>query len=170
MKKINKVTLILAIFLLANSCTNEEWLKPDPLSFFTPENVYIDESGFESGLVRCKKEMNAENHSSGVHYIASQFAYSDIAIGLMYLDATKLTPSTSYYPILSFFSNAYGYIKNANTIISRIDDIDWDDQSVRNRILSEAFWFRAYWYYRLVNDFGDIPWVGEELKAPKLDY
>src|SRR5690606_14608888 len=137
-----------------------------PLSFFTPENVYVDLAGFETGLVRCKKEMNAENHGSGVHYIASQFAYSDIAIGLFYLDATKLTPSTSYYPILTFFNNAYGYIKNANTIISRIDDIEWKDQNAKNRILSEALWFRAYWYYRLVIYFSDITCVVVEFVGP----
>src|SRR5690606_4365708 len=113
-------TGIIIIFICSTSCNRDNWLEPDPLSFFTPENVYVDLAGFETGLVRCKKEMNAENHGSGVHYIASQFAYSDIAIGLFYLDATKLTPSTSYYPILTFFNNAYGYIKNANTIISRI--------------------------------------------------
>jgi hypothetical protein len=36
--------------------------------------------------------------------------------------------------------------------------------------LSEALWFRAYWYYRLVHTYGDVPWVGEELKGAKLDY
>src|SRR5690606_28009470 len=53
---------------------------------------------------------------------------------------------------------------------TRIDDIEWSDEQARNRILSEALWFRAYWYYRLVNTYGDIPWVGEELSGAKLDY
>lgn len=151
------------------SCS-DEWLEPDPLSFFTPENIFIDEEGFESALVRCKKEMNAENHGD-LNFIVSETCYSDLAVPLRQSDFTKNTPSTSLrQPILKFFTDAYGYIKNANIIISRIDDIEWNDQSSRNRILSEALWFRAYWYYRLVHTYGDIPWVGTEIKRAKLDY
>jgi hypothetical protein len=169
MERIKIAYMILTIFLVTLVSCSDEWLKPDPLSFYAPENIFVDEAGFESGLVRCRKEMNAENHG-GVNYIATETAYSDIAIGTFYVDSRRLTPFSSYYPILTFFNNAYGYIKNANTIISRIDDVNWTDESVKNRILSEAYWFRAYWYYRLVHDYGDIPWVGEELKGAKLDF
>lgn len=171
MKHIKIFSLILSLFLFG-SCS-KEWLKPDPLSFYAPENVFIDKEGFESGLVICKKEMNAENHGyiPSSNYISSEFSYSDLAVELRQSDFTKNTPSTSQRAsILTLFLNGYSYIKNANTIISRIDDIEWANQNDRNRILSEALWFRAYWYYRLVNTYGDIPWVGEELKGAKLDY
>lgn len=168
MKRLKILFPILVIFFIV-SCS-EEWLKPDPLSFYTPENVYVDAAGFEAGLVRCKKEMNSENHGAYCPIVA-ETDYTDIAVALRQSDFTKVTPSTSYQlPILDFFTNAYGYIKNANTIISRIDDIEWKDQAVRDRILAEALWFRSYWYLRLVNTYGDIPWVGEELKGPKLDF
>src|SRR5690554_2356789 len=169
--KYNRIIILFAIlFLIACS---ESWLKPDPLSFYTPENVFVDKDGFESALIRCRKEMNSENHGypPTSHYLHGEFSYSDLAVELRQSDFTKNTPSTSLRaPILSFFRNAYEYIKNANTIISRIDDIEWDNENDKNRILSEALWFRAYWYYRLVNTYGDIPWVGEELRSPKLDY
>lgn len=168
MKRIKILPLILMIFFFI-SCS-EDWLEPDPLSFYTPENVFVDVEGFEAALIRCKKEMNAENHG-GYNYMVAEHDYSDLAVALRQSDFTKVTPSTSYQiPILGFFNNAYTYIKNANTIISRIDDIEWDDQSVRDRILSEALWFRSYWYLRLVNTYGDIPWEGKELTGPKLDY
>jgi hypothetical protein len=158
------------IILFAVSACSKDRLKPDPLSFFTPENVFIDEAGFEAGLVTCRKEMNAENHGD-LCYIPNETTFSDLAIPLRQSDWTKITPSSVIRePVLTFFNNAYGYIKNANTVITRIDDIAWTNQNSRNRILSEALWFRAYWYFRLVNDYGDVPWVGEELKGPKLDY
>jgi starch-binding outer membrane protein, SusD/RagB family len=114
--------------------------------------------------------MNYENHDNR-NPISTEFGYSDIAIANFQDDFTKNTPSTSaMFPILSYFNSVYGYIKDANVLISRIDDVKWTDQNVRNRILAEAYWFRAYWYYRLVNTYGDIPWVGEELKGAKLDF
>ncbi len=168
MKRINILSLII-IVLFFISCS-EDWLKPDPLSFYTPENVFVDAAGFEAALVRCKKEMNSENHGAYCPIVA-ETDYSDLAVALRQSDFTKVTPSTSYQlPILAFFMNAYGYIKNTNTIISRIDDIEWADQSLKDRILSEALWFRSYWYLRLVNTYGDVPWEGQELKGPKLDY
>ena len=50
MKRINSLILIITLLIL-NSCS-KKWLEPEPLSFFTPENVFVDEAGFESGLVR----------------------------------------------------------------------------------------------------------------------
>src|SRR5690554_1977773 len=168
MKRIYILTLTL-IVIIFSSCS-EDWLKPDPLSFYTPENVFVDPAGYEAALVRCKKEMNSENHG-GYNPLVTETDYSDLAVALRQSDFTKVTPSTSYQlPILDFFVNAYGYIKNANTIITRIDDIEWPDQNLRDRILAEAYWFRSYWYLRLVNTYGDVPWEGKELNGPKLDY
>jgi len=172
MKRIEKFIMILIVIFFI-SCS-EDWLKPDPLSFYTPENVFVDKEGFESALVRCKKEINAENHGF-VNFIQIEHAYSDLAVCMKASDFTQITPSSygsnaNNPPIVNFFLDVYGYIKNANTIISRIDDIEWSDQNAKERILSEALWFRSYWYYRLVNTYGDIPWEGKELKGPKLDY
>lgn len=169
MKKFKIFFLKLVILLIGVSCSKDR-LRPDPLSFFTPENVFVDEAGFEAGLVTCRKQINAENHGY-INYIANETSFSDLAVPLRQSDWNKITPSSSIRePVLTFFDNAYTYIKNANTIITRIDDIEWTDSNTRNRILSEALWFRAYWYYRLVNSYGDVPWAGEELKGPKLDY
>lgn len=167
-----KYIFFLFIIVCVTSCS-KDWLKPDPLSFYTPGNVFVDKQGFEAALATCKKLMNAENHglAPNDNYISAEFQYSDLAVELRQSDFTKNTPSTSQRaPILVLFLNAYEYIKNANTIISRIDDIEWAKQEDKNRILSEALWFRSYWYYRLVNTYGDIPWVGEELNKPRYDY
>jgi hypothetical protein len=166
--------LFMSVFTFL-SCS-DDWLKPDPLSFYAPENVFIDEAGFEAGLVRCRKEMNAENHGD-LNPTALDHMASDLAVPLNDADWRRMTPNSwaptgqsILYSLVNSLPKFYGYIKNANTIISRIDDIEWSDPSVRNRILSEAYWFRAYWYYRLVNTYGDVPWEGSEVTGAKLDY
>ena len=40
----------------------------------------------------------------------------------------------------------------------------------RNACLAEGYFHRAYWYYLLVNQFGDVPWIGEEITQAKLDF
>jgi hypothetical protein len=86
------------------------------------------------------------------------------------LDLSIALVPTSYNLYTTTFIAMYKYIKDANVLISRIDNIKWDNQNDRNALLAEALWHRAYWYYRLVNSWGDVPWVGKEVTNAKLDY
>src|SRR5690606_12375252 len=61
MERIIKTPLILTIFLLLLASCSEEWLKPDPLSFLAPENVYVNEAGFEAILVTLRKDLQYES-------------------------------------------------------------------------------------------------------------
>src|SRR5690554_1142778 len=169
MKRIAKIYLIFTFPLLLGSCA-EDWLTPDPLSFLAPENVYVDEAGFEAILITLRKNLQYES-TGNRHPLSMEHASSDLAIPLVQADFTRNTPSNSeFFPFLTYFNNVYEFIKNANILISRIDDVEWEDESVRNRLLGEAYWHRAYWYYRLINSYGDVPWIGEELTGAKLDF
>lgn len=160
-------TCFVLLFLL--SC-KEDWLKPKPLSFFAPENVYVDKAGFESLLITMRKDLKSEN-TGPINFLINEFAASDLGVASVQLDFYKLTPNTDrYYKYLAMFSSAYASIKNANVLISRIDGIKWDSQDDHNAILAEGYWHRAYWYYRLVNTYGDVPFIGEELTGAKLDF
>lgn len=55
-------------------------------------------------------------------------------------------------------------------IIGRLPEADIENQETRNAIFAEAYWHRAFWYFHLTMKFGDIPWVGEEAKEPKVDF
>lgn len=168
--KIYLSIIVISCFLIL-SC-KDEWLEPDPLSFYAPENIFVDQAGFESALITCKKAMNGDNHGDRArHFLATDIMYSDIACSIEQPNFTKNTPSLvgSRSALHNLFYDGYQFIKDANIIISRIDNIEWTNLETRNRILSEAYWFRAYWYYRLVNTYGDIPWIGEEVTGAKID-
>lgn len=169
MKRI--ITLFSTFFVLLSllSCS-EDWLKPKPLSFFAPENVYVDKAGFESLLITMRKDLKNEN-TGPINFLINEFAASDLGVASVQLDFYKLTPNTDrYYKYLAMFTTVYASIKNANVLISRIDNIKWDNQNDRNALLAEAYWHRAYWYYRLVNTYGDVPFIAEELTGAKLDF
>lgn len=169
MKNLRSITLILSLFLLSVSCS-EEWLKPEPLSFFSPENVYINKAGFEALLITMRKDLKMEN-TNGMNNLVQEFCSSDLGSPRSQLDFHKLTPnSDTYYRFLAMFNDIYGAIKNTNVLISRIDNVAWANEADRNSLLAEAYWFRAYWYYRLVNSYGDVPFISEEITAPKLDF
>src|SRR5690606_16232904 len=76
----------------------------------------------------------------------------------------------SYNMIGWYWDESYVTIKNANTVISNIDRPTYDSEEQRNAILGSAYFHRAYRYYGLVHQFGDVPLILNELTAPKLDF
>jgi starch-binding outer membrane protein, SusD/RagB family len=170
MKRLLHIFPVLFVLLITQSACDKSWLKPEPLSFFSPENVFIDRAGLESLLITMRKDLKNENTGS-MPNLTMEFAASDLASPWSQLDFYNLTPNTDqYYRFLAMFTQIYGTIKNTNVLISRIDNIKWANEGERNVILAEALWHRAYWYYRLVNSYGDVPFINEEIQGAKLDF
>lgn len=177
MKRIINISLMVTMFLLQTSCT-EEWLEPKPLSFYAPENVYLDEEGFEALVITMSKDIKSEHYGERAT-MDNEYAMSDLGVpGAQNNRVVKdfpqvLTPAGDGgihdYPG-RLFNLSYNSIRNTNVLVSRIDDIEWDSEEVRNRLLASAYFYRAYWYYRLVNAYGDVPFIGEEITGPKLDF
>src|SRR5690606_26130366 len=83
---------------------------------------------------------------------------------------TQLTPTANQNLHLTYWELGWNGIKYANTVISRIDDATFDTEADRNAILAEGYFHRAYWYYLLTNQWGDVPLILEEITGPKLDF
>jgi hypothetical protein len=170
MRPIVQIILVFALILLLQISCKEEFLEPQPQSFYAPENVYVNKAGFESGLVTLRRDLKNDFYGNRsplqLDYVASDYGF-----GIALNDWNIITPSSgTYFPILPMFANMYTYIKNANVIISRIDGIKWNSESDRNAILGQALFYRSWWYYRLIMTYGDVPFTGIELTGPKLDF
>ncbi|MEQ9439239.1 MAG: RagB/SusD family nutrient uptake outer membrane protein [Cyclobacteriaceae bacterium] len=170
MKKIFNIPFIFLLCLIQLACS-DELLEPKPLSFFSPASVYNEPAGFEAALVTMRKALTEGVTGSRRYYMVGEWAASEAGTPTFQMDWTQTTPNFDrYYTFLPLFSEAYGFIKNTNVLINRIDDIEWESEEERNAILAEGYWHRAYWYYWLVNAYGDVPFVGEEVQGAKLDY
>lgn len=178
MRHIFNIPLVLTFFLLLQVSCSEEWLEPKPLSFYAPENVYIDEEGFRALVVTMSKDIKLE-HYNGRSPIVNEHAMSDLGVpgaqanGVVKDFPQVLTPAGDGdihdYPG-RLFTHSYNSIRNTNVLISRIDEVQWESERVRNQLLASAYFYRSYWYYRLVNSYGDVPFIGEEITGPKLDF
>lgn len=69
-----------------------------------------------------------------------------------------------------YWNEAYDNIRYANTVITRIDEATYSSEQEKNEILATAYFFRAYHYYRLINQFGDVPLLLKEFTEAKLDF
>ena len=174
--KTYKYLLFSILVMIVFSC-QDEWLAPKPLSIFTPESIYVDKEGLQAELLTCRKALRPEFYGAPGP-LACEMVSTDIAIcGEKANEGahnyfTQLTPTGAPgdYNFFYYWDNAYSIIKDANLVISRIDDVTWNSEQDRNEILAEGYFHRAYWYYRMVHQFGDVPFLNKEYTTPKLDF
>ena len=172
-EKINSRTIIVFFltFFMFSSCT-DSWLEPKPLSFLSPENTFINKEGMESALVVCRKVLQYEfNTNDGLTFIA-EYSLSDLAVagmsgGMIDLTLEMLPSGTG--DTQDAWDRAVAGINSANIVISRAPVME-EEEDVKNMFLSEGYFHRAYWYYKLVNQYGDVPLILEETTYPKLDF
>lgn len=176
MKKRILYNLIGIVSIVSIFSCSKEWLKPRPLSFFAPENLLINKSGFESMLVTARRNLRNSFYGE-LNTVVSEYIFTEMGAagplndnGIRNMNL-QLTPnSDGNYYVIDNFQWAYKPIRVINTLVSRIDNITWDNEKDRNEILAEAYFHRAYWYYLLINQFGDVPYIDKEFLDAKLDF
>lgn len=183
MKKINHIKLLLFALITIpglGSC-KKDFLKPEPLSFYTPENTFNTAQGLRSTLVACERNLRYEWFGDGAPII-TQNIFSEVAVegttdksgpaqdlNLLITPTTQLN-HVDFNRIGWYWYEGYKGIKYANTVITFIDQAKWSSEAERNAVLGAGYFHRAYRYYMLTNEFGDIPVVMKILDYPKLDF
>lgn len=181
LKKISTFVLTGVLTALLLGC-NEEWLEPKPLSIYTPENSYNQASGLWSAIVACERNLRHELTGDGPP-ILTEHIFSEVAVegttdksgpaqdlNLLITPDAQLN-SVDYNRIGWYWLEGYRALKYANTVITRIDEPqDYESEEAKNHLLGTAYFHRAMRYYRLTQQFGDVPLVLEEMTTPKLDF
>lgn len=162
---------------------SKDRLKPEPLSFYSPGNAYVDAAGFRAALVACARNARIEYYGDNPP-ILTEMVFSEVSVEgitdksgpaqdlnlLITPDAATAFDDADHARIQYYWREGYKGIKYANTVINRIDDAKWNSEAERNAVLGSALFHRALRYYRLVHQFGDVPAVMVELQEPKLDF
>lgn len=181
--KTNSIKILLTGLIIAvTSGCNEDFLEPRPLSFYSPENTYNEASGLWAALVACERNMRHEYTGDGSP-ILTEHIFSEVAVegttdksGPAQDMNLLITPDANLNSVNTNRIGWYWYegfkgIKYANTVVSRIDEPqDYESEAERNHLLATAYFHRSLRYYRLTQQFGDIPLILEEITAPKLDF
>lgn len=89
--------------------------------------------------------------------------------GITELDALTHTPRTQ--ELNDFWKLNYNGITQCNTVLENVPDIEMDE-ALQDRVLGEAYFLRAYYYFLLTQVYGDVPLMTRllppaELKIPR---
>lgn len=71
------------------------------------------------------------------------------------IDDFMTTPDNT--GVANMWNTSYGGVLQTNVILDRIGGVTYTDQAAKDRVIGEAKWLRALYYYNLVRVFGDLP-------------
>ncbi|MCE2758118.1 MAG: RagB/SusD family nutrient uptake outer membrane protein [Chitinophagaceae bacterium] len=176
-----KYFAVTAFVLLVTQSCQKDWLQPKPLSFFSPENTLIDEPGFNAALAAIARNVRDEWYGDGAPII-TETIFSEAAVegttdkfGPAVNLNILITPdanlnSNDFNRIGWYWERWYLVIRLANTVTTRIEENKTIADDKKKIILGKAYFYRAYAYYRLTHEFGDVPCTLKELTEAKLDF
>ena len=158
---INKTILLLTITsgsLLVSSCEKFVDLGAPPTQVLASEAFATDASANSviRGLYTATLSINLAGTSTFYTGLAAddlQYNATDPNTAEFYSNSLLNTNGN----IANFWSNCYQLIKNANNAISGLEASTTLTQSVKDQLLGEAKFFRAYAYFYLANLYGDVP-------------
>ena len=161
----------LGTLFILQGCS-DSWLEPKPLSFYTPENTYVNAEGLRGALLACERNMRGEFFGDAAP-ICTEIIQSDLAVEAvtdkagpqMDMDVSLLPDAQLNHQnntrVGWYWKEGFNGIKYANTVISRIDQADLSEQEY-NEILGTAYFHRAYRYFKLTHQFGNVPFIDVE--------
>jgi len=154
MNNATKISSIFILLLLASISCKDDFLERKPLN----------ESADVSFYRNANDALAALNSVYDIMQYGRMWKFEISVIGNRYNNDTGILPradfSTGYLPTnerrLSMWQYLYTGINRANIVLERIPPIEMDDQ-LKSRILGEAKFLRALYFFTLSHMFGDVP-------------
>jgi hypothetical protein len=162
MKRILYIFLIL-VLVFSGGCKKYVEIPP-------PDNQLVSEVTFQSdrsadaAVAGLYSILNSYNYqfanflgNAMPAFGADEFRYALSSTGFNEFRDDNLTPGNSY--VRNLWSPVYNYIYQANAIVEGVNASNSLSTGVKKQLLGEAKFLRAFFYFYLVNYFGDVPLI-----------
>jgi hypothetical protein len=182
MKSINKYILISLLSVFLFSCA--DFLEEENKSNITAENYFTSATGYET-LVNAAYSTLRGTFGSPLGGSERGCAYlfcsgvdifnrgESILVGGTYENRDVYSSQLNEYGSLdpqnglvsSFYTDFYYAVQVCNTAVERAENVSDLSDSRKQQLLAEVKVLRAYYYYNLVEQFGDVPLVTDEVMS-----
>jgi starch-binding outer membrane protein, SusD/RagB family len=173
MKK-SKIYLIISVFCTLASCTGI--LDKEPIATLDTGSFFKTEADAVQALNAAYRPLLMSNENDNFYWAMAEIT-SEEAItggdgsrpGITEMEAFTYTLRTEEFN--TFWKLQYEGITQCNLVLDNIPNITMSDLR-RNQITGEALFLRSYYYFLLVQVFGDVPLFTritppDELKVPR---
>ena len=174
MKNFNyKIVALLLIFgVLVTGC--EKYLEEENNSYLSLENADAETFNQLVASVYERARETTTYYTSDLYYALEDLGTDIVTRGTAISGTDELNDYVNLtslnWAIGVFWSNQYSVISAANVVIDNADnitDLSEEDKAVG---LGEAKFFRAFSYFKLVENYGGVPLVLNQITAAERDF
>ena len=158
-----KIIFTLAAVGMLSACSLDE----TPYGFYSSDNFYKTEEDAESGLMYAYNALNYLEYLRGIWYLGdipteTMYPKSDEPGDIHMLQQWTVNSETEL--TMYYFKYCYIGINRANTVIERVSGGNLNE-TVKNRVVGEALFLRAWNYFNLVRAYGRVPLYTEPISS-----
>lgn len=158
-----KIIFTLAAVGMLSACSLDE----TPYGFYSSDNFYKTEEDAESGLMYAYNALNYLEYLRGIWYLGdipteAMYPKSDEPGDIHMLQQWTVNSETEL--TMYYFKYCYIGINRANTVIERVSGGNLNE-TVKNRVVGEALFLRAWNYFNLVRAYGRVPLYTEPISS-----
>lgn len=160
--------IALSFCLALCQCTD---LEEEPVGIFAPEAVYNNPDDVETVLFSAYGLLSTERVFGRKYTVGlllrsdmAQLLGSTISRRIEFDDFLAISPNNGL--IEDYWSRFYRVISVANSAIEGVAQIE-APQARKDELLAEAYFLRAFTYYHLVRNFGELPYLDRFVTDPE---
>lgn len=152
--------LALLTAILPLSC-DQDFLNTEPLDKISSEATWADGPLSEAFIFNVYSYLNYGGfEEEGLSSYTDEAMFTHAGRGIDVITEATISPSNlGNTRVLPQWGEMYLAIRNANTAIERLPTSTFEDDELRDRLLGEAYFLRAYYYHQLVRTYGGVPLI-----------
>jgi hypothetical protein len=173
MKRFSYITILTFVLSLSFISCEKDFMEKQRQGELTPEAFYASPDGAFKAITA------AYGYMQSYQFVSAKFCFGDICSD----DAMKgseagdfpamqrakeFTSAASDNIIAWLWSPCFRGIYKANMVLEPFKDVVLD-QTTKDRIMGEAKFIRAFWYFIAVNTWGDVPLITKPFEVGKYD-
>ncbi|SHJ65615.1 RagB/SusD family nutrient uptake outer membrane protein [Maribacter aquivivus] len=161
MKKRKLVLLgLLTLALVPISC-NEDFLETSPLDAISADATWADGALSEAFVFNVYSSLGYGGfEEEGLASLTDEAMFTHSGRGVNVITEGSLSPSgTGNVNIIPQWNELYLAIRKANIAIQELPNAGFEDQALKDRLLGESHFLRAYYYHQLMRFYGGAPLI-----------
>lgn len=161
MKNSKQLTcLALAVLVIAGAC-KKDFLNTEPKNDFSSESTWTDgplAQAFVFNVYAYLGYGGYEEQMLAAYTDEAMFTHAGRNINT-FTEAAETPSNPAWFSGTYAWNRMYEAIRDANIAINRLPGASFTDQALKDRLLGESYFLRAYYYQQLMRFYGGVPLV-----------
>jgi hypothetical protein len=129
-----------------------------PPTYISSASVFKDDNTATAAQLNLYAQMATDPWNYHIITAMSSDEYQNYSTNQYYLDVyTNAVNAQTDAATFGIWAQTFNYLYKANSILEGIQGSPGMTQRVKQQLTGESLFMRAYWYFYLVNFYGDVP-------------